>query len=184
MENFELNVAVMIGAVRKDRQTIKPAQVITRLLEERGLKPVVLDLQELDLPLFDDAFQSEGRTKLLETYKKMDGLIIVTPEYNHGISAPVKNAIDYARNYEFRDKPMTLVTTSMGGWGGIRAVDHIRQCWFGNDGLALRHNLQTTHVTDFDAENPDPAWLRLANDFIEESLRWFRVIKTGTAQEK
>lgn len=184
MENFELKVAVMIGSIRKDRQSIKPAEVIVGLLKERHIDPIVLDLQELNLPVFDDGLESASRTTLLETYKKMDGLILVTPEYNHGIPGCVKNAIDFARNGELKDKPMTLVTVSNGGWGGIRAVDHIRQCWFGNAGLALRHNLQTRNVKEFDAENPDAAWLRLANNFIEDSLRWFRVIKTGTAQEK
>jgi len=184
MKNEELHIVLMIGSIRKERSSHKPAQVIVKLLEDRGVLVEILDLQELDLPVFDDGLDATGAEKLLEAYKKMDGMILVNPEYNHTISSSVKNAIDFARSKELVNKPMTLVTTSMGGWGGLRSVYPVRQAWFGVGGQPMKPNLQTKDVTKFDVENPDENWLKAANRFVDDSLRWFRIIKAGSALEQ
>jgi len=53
----------------------------------------------------------------------LDGFLLVTPEYNHGTSAVLKNALDYAYK-EFVRKPVAFV--GYGGVGGARAVEHLR----------------------------------------------------------
>ena len=98
----------MIGSIRKERKTIKAANALLMLLKAKGVEPIVLDLQELDLPMFDDGIEHDGRTKLLETYKAMDGLIIVSPEYNQSVPGVVKNAIDYDRKISFLPNPWPL----------------------------------------------------------------------------
>ena len=52
-----------------------------------------------------------------------DGFVFVTPEYNHSVSAALKNAIDYLAK-EWANKPAGFV--SYGGNGGSRAVEHLR----------------------------------------------------------
>lgn len=173
----------MIGSIRKERQSDKPATVLLDLLSKQSVEPVVLDLRELNLPVFDDGIDHEGRSKLLEAYEKMDGLILVSPEYNNSIPSSVKNAIDFARSRELSGKPLAICTTSDGNWGGVRATQGIRDAWFGDGGIVVPPSLPTPHVDEFDASAPPEQWLERANGFIERSLQWFRIIKSGKQQE-
>lgn len=180
MPNKKIKVAVMIGSIRKERQSIKPANVIIEMLKERGVEPIVLDLQEMNLPMFDDGLENESKTKLLDVYKEMDGMIIISPEYNHSISSPLKNAIDYAREKELFGKPMSCVGVSGGPWGGARMVGELRHIWLGVGGLSLPVAAQTPNVGDFKEENPPEIWLKGVNSFLDNSLKWFNIIKLGS----
>ena len=60
-----------------------------------------------------------------------DGLVIVSPEYNHGIPGVLKNALDWAsrphNGSPLRDKPVLIVTSSPAVTGGVRAQCQIRE---------------------------------------------------------
>jgi chromate reductase, NAD(P)H dehydrogenase (quinone) len=60
-----------------------------------------------------------------------DGLVIVSPEYNHGVPGVLKNAFDWAsrphNGSPLRDKPALIVTTSPAVTGGARAQYQIRE---------------------------------------------------------
>lgn len=167
-----MKIGLMIGSIRKGRQSDKPARVLERILEENGHEVLLLDLQELDLPIFDDGIEHEGKERLLEAYKEMDGLIIVSPEYNHSIPAPVKNAIDFARNKELLEKPLAVCSVSAGGWGGVRMTSELRAAWLGVGALALPLELPTPNVKEFEVENPPEMWLEKAHKFVEKFNYW------------
>ncbi len=179
MKNEDLHIAVMIGSIRKERQSDKPANVLAEYLKGLGVHVKVLDLQKLDLPMFDDGIEHDGRTELLEAYQRMDGIIIVTPEYNHSIPSPVKNAIDYARDKELMGKPMASVGTSRGHWGGARVLPELRHIWTGAGGISLPVSLQTPMVTEFDESNPPEKWIEGMEGFVQNTLKWFMIIKSG-----
>lgn len=90
----------------------------------------LVDLAEIDLPMFDEPFTPlMGRytrphtmawSQLIDSY---DGYVFVTPEYNHGPSAALKNAIDYLYA-EWADKAAGFV--GYGVHGGARAVEQLR----------------------------------------------------------
>jgi len=95
-----------------------------------------VDLRELKLPFFDEpvspfAMASQGKDYIHPEGKTWaqrvgaaEGVIIVTPEYNHGPSAVLKNALDWV-GPEWHDKPVAFV--SYGGVsGGTRAVEQLR----------------------------------------------------------
>ena len=54
-----------------------------------------------------------------------DGYMAVTPEYNHSISAAMKNTLDYFLE-EYYFKPSSIVSYSPGAFGGINAAQHLR----------------------------------------------------------
>jgi len=169
----------MIGSVRPSRQSHKPAEALATLLHKQGIEPILLDLLQLDLPMFADDISSASAQTLLETYKQMDGMILVSPEYNHSIPACVKNAIDFARQKELAEIPLAIATTSIGPLGGARALEAIRQSWFGVRGIVIPPFLQVPFVADFNAEAPDEAWIRNAEAFLVGATRWFSIIKEG-----
>jgi chromate reductase len=102
-----------------------------------SLVPKDAKLETFDLegiPLFNQDFERRPPEKVKEFKAKIkaaDALLIVTPEYNYSMSGVLKNAIDWAsRPYganSFEDKPVAIMSVSIGMLGGARAQYHLRQ---------------------------------------------------------
>lgn len=95
-----------------------------------------VDLQALNLPFFDEPLSPFSMARSGQQYTHMEGkawaervgkcegVVIVTPEYNHGYPAVLKNALDWV-GPEWVDKPVSFV--SYGGVsGGCRVVEQLR----------------------------------------------------------
>jgi NAD(P)H-dependent FMN reductase len=172
---LSMNIVVLLGTVRKGRQSEKPYRVIVDLLKKKGVEPVALDCAELDLPRFDDAsYEHPGVMKLNAAMKDAQAVIIVTPEYNHSIPGVLKEAIDYCRHHECMNKPLVIVSASNGPFGGVRAVKQLQHVWLGNKGIALPFFLPTPMVEQFDEANPPAEWMGKAEKFVEMSLEAFK----------
>jgi NAD(P)H-dependent FMN reductase len=125
------HVGIVIGSTREGRFGDKPATWIQALAQQRtDLTIELIDLRDHALPFFDElmspawaAPQHEAAGRWAKTLDKLDGLIVVTPEYNHGPTAVLKNALDYAYK-EFIRKPIGFV--GYGGVGAARAVEQLR----------------------------------------------------------
>ncbi|MGW6277010.1 NADPH-dependent FMN reductase [Kribbella sp. NPDC055071] len=124
---------VIIGSVRPGRIGPAYAQWFCQVAAEHGdFEIAVTDLAELDLPFHDEPHHPKlGRylhdhTKLWSRQvAAADAIVFVTPEYNYGYGAAVKNAIDYL-HAEWADKAVGFV-----GYGGIgagtRAIQQLKQ---------------------------------------------------------
>lgn len=96
-----------------------------------GFEVSVADLARIDLPLMDEPnhprlreYTRQHTKDWSERVDDADAFVFVMPEYNHGYSAPLKNAIDYLVQ-EWQYKPVGLV--SYGGVsGGTRAVQLLK----------------------------------------------------------
>ena len=100
----------------------------------------VIDLRDFPLPLYDgDLEEKEGlpdaAKKLKARLLEAQGLLISAPEYNSSITGVLKNAIDWASRTEtedektlacFQGKAAALLSTSPGGFGGMRGLVHLR----------------------------------------------------------
>jgi NAD(P)H-dependent FMN reductase len=124
---------VIIGSTRPGRVGLPVAQWFTRRARASGLFDVeVVDLAEVDLPLFDEPHHPRlGRYERAHTLAwsatvaRADAFVFVVPEYNYGFNAATKNAIDYL-HAEWQGKPVGFV--SYGGIaGGTRAVQMLKQ---------------------------------------------------------
>lgn len=88
-----------------------------------------------DIPLFNEDMEKDGKpegvARLSRAVAESDGVLIVTPEYNHGIPGVLKNALDWASQpYQesvFRYKPVSLISTSLAFTGGVRAQHQLRE---------------------------------------------------------
>jgi NAD(P)H-dependent FMN reductase len=124
-------IGIVIGSTRPGRFGEKPAAWIQGIARKRAdLDFEVLDLRDYPLPLFNEPgspawgpIKNEVAQRWAARLAGLDGFILVTPEYNHGTSAALKNALDYAYK-EFVRKPIAFV--GYGGVGGARAVEHLR----------------------------------------------------------
>jgi chromate reductase len=88
-----------------------------------------------DIPLYNEdvgkAGKPEGVRRLNQAITRSDGVLIVTPEYNHGVPGVLKNALDWAsepfQRSAFRHKPVCLITLSLASAGGVRAQYQLRE---------------------------------------------------------
>ncbi len=166
-----MNIAVILGTVRKGRQSEKVYKVLLGILKQKGIEVTALDLAELDLPRYDgESYSHPGVLKLAEGVKLADGVMIVTPEYNHAIPGVLKDAIDYLGGGVMANKPLASVAVSSGPFGGVRAIKELQLIWLGNKGIALPMFLPTPSVEQFDEQNPPADWLEKADKFVDLSL--------------
>ncbi len=110
-------ILVVTGSVRPNSANEKVVPVVVDMLEQKGAEVSVANLKELDLPFFDNpvppsaedfAPTDERVVKWTEMVADADGVVLVTPEYNHTMSPVQLNAIDWIYK-EWADKPVALV---------------------------------------------------------------------------
>ena len=142
----ELKLQIIVGSTRQARFSEKPARY---LFDELKLRPNVdaelVDLRDWPLPFFDlpiSPARANGKYghELVEAWARKiasaDGYVMVTPEYNHGYPAVLKNATDWTFA-EWNHKPMSFV--GWGNVGGARAIEQLRLVAVELEVAPLRH---------------------------------------------
>ncbi len=171
-----MRIGLILGTTRHGRQTEKVFVATKRILEKQAdLEIIAIDLADLNLPIFTgEDNEHPGVKVLLDAYKSCDGFFIVTPEYNHGIPGVLKMALDFAQEKEVLMKPLAIVSTSSGPYGGVRCVKQLEASWLGLGGVCANLFLATPHVEAFHADAPPQLWLEQSEKFFEKSLTLFK----------
>ncbi len=126
-----LRIAVIVGSTRPGRKAEDVARwVIEHTRGRTDAQYEMVDLRDFNLPLLDEP-TPPSMGKYVQPHTKVwaakidsfDGFVFVTPEYNHGTSAALKNAIDYLYK-EWDNKAAGFV--GYGSAGGTRAVENLR----------------------------------------------------------
>lgn len=137
-------IAVIIGSTRPTRFADRPAQWMLKQAQARDdMEVELVDLRDHPLPFFDEMAsnmwmpsQNPEAIRWQETVSRFDGYIFVVAEYNHSITAVLKNALDQAYK-EWNRKPFTAI--GYGGTGASRAVEHLR-------GIGVELQMVSTHA--------------------------------------
>jgi NAD(P)H-dependent FMN reductase len=174
-------LTVIIGSTRPGRAGLPIAQwFIGRATAHGAFDVRVVDLAELNLPLLDEPNHPRLRQYVHQHTKDWsaivdasDAFVIVTPEYNYGMTAPVKNAIDYL-NQEWKDKPVGFV--SYGGIAaGTRAVQQLKQVVTTLKMLPVFESVNIPFHTQFideeDVVQPNEIMLQAASAMLDELAR-------------
>ncbi|MBI2415165.1 MAG: NAD(P)H-dependent oxidoreductase [Candidatus Kerfeldbacteria bacterium] len=129
-------IAIIIGSTRQNRQGERVGQWAHAVLKSRTDCAVdLIDLRDWPLPFYAEPASPSAlhgqyshpiATQWAATIAQYHGFIIVTPEYNHGYSAVLKNALDYLYQ-EWNHKPVACIGYSSGNSGAIRAIEQLRQ---------------------------------------------------------
>ena len=124
---------MIAGSTREGRFSDKAAAwIATEAKKQAGVEVEVLDLRDYDMPFFNEAvspsykqepYQHEAVARFTKKIAEGEAFIMVTPEYNHGTSGVLKNALDWVYQ-EWNNKPVAFV--SYGSVGGARAVEQLR----------------------------------------------------------
>ena len=124
-------IAIIIGTTRAARFSEKPAKWIHGVAAARGDMSVeLIDLRDYPMPFFDEVASNmwaPSKNEVAKRWQKkvaeFDGYIFVTAEYNRGVPAVLKNAIDYAYP-EWNRKAAAYV--GYGSVGAARSIEHLR----------------------------------------------------------
>jgi NAD(P)H-dependent FMN reductase len=125
------HIAILSSSVRIGRNSHRVALFFQKYIAAQQLATTeILDLQEYNFPIFDERlkYQKDPTQQVLdfaERIRKADGVLIVTPEYNGGYPASLKNVVDLLYDDWYR-KPIGLVTVSDGSFGGTQVITSLQ----------------------------------------------------------
>ena len=143
-------IVAFAGSLRTGSYNKKLAHFAADAARAAGAEVTLVDLRELNLPVFDQDIEDstglpDGAKKFKALLRESDGFIIAAPEYNSSITAALKNAIDWASRAEtddepdliaFRGKTAALCSASPGALGGLRGLVTVRSI-LGNLGVCV-----------------------------------------------
>lgn len=159
MENTP-RIAIIVGSIREGRIGSSIARWVKEIADQRGDATYeILELAEFDVPLISSPIppvfanreygnkEVQAWSQAIDSY---DSFVFVTPEYNHSVPGPFKNAFD-AIYPEWEHKAVGMV--SYGGDGGVRAIEHWRQATANANLVTVRATCSLGLFTDFDGNN-------------------------------
>lgn len=173
-----LNIGIIIGSTREGR--VGP-QVAGWVYEQsKSIKDAnfeVVDIKSYDLPFLGTSKDLTNIKKWSEKIASFDAFIFVVSEYNHGIAASLKNAIDLLRD-EWVNKAAGIV--SYGSLGGARATEHLRGILGELQIADVRSHTALSMFTDFEnwsVFKPNPIHLNNLNAMFNQLIAWGTQLK-------
>ena len=187
------HISILSSSVRTDRNSHRVALYFSNYIQENKLATVeILDLKKYNFPLFDERlrFQKSPTADVVsfaEKIKSSDGILIVTPEYNGGYPASLKNAIDLLYD-EWHRKPVAISTVSDGSFAGTQVITSLQFTLWKIRAWTVPAMFPVPRVTEtFDEKGipaDKPAIDKRAANFVRELL-WCMEAKSGmTIREK
>ena len=174
-----MNVAILIGSVRKNRQSHSAAYYVENTLEKRGFDTELVDLAKTPLPILGRPEESDPQwetniNKIGNKLDAADALIVLTPEYHGSLSGVLKNAIDHYWK-EFQKKPVGVVAASAGKMAGINASTQLQHVILSLGAYPLPLKLLIPEIQNAFDDEFEPQNEKIAantDKFLDEFL-WF-----------
>jgi NAD(P)H-dependent FMN reductase len=122
MTNRPLFIPVILGTTRKGRASENIARFVFGEVQKfEGVETELIDIRELKFPT-DDAGEAIKDPTFSAAMLRADGIVIVTPEYNHGYPGMLKHVLD-TNLKEYIHKAVGICGVSAGGFGGTRVIE-------------------------------------------------------------
>ena len=173
-------IGIILGSTRPNRLGEQVASwVYDNATQRDDAEFELIDLRYFPLPQLDEPlppsfgqYQGDHTKEWATTIASFDGFVIVTPEYNHGTSGVLKNAIDYLYA-EWNNKAVGFV--SYGSVGGVRAVEHLRLVASEVQMADVRQQVALSLVTEFENYSvfkPGGYNLPALNTLLDQVVAW------------
>jgi chromate reductase len=130
------NDTVRIVGISGSLRQASFSTALLKILAEKAAPAIEVQVVTLqDIPLYNEDLDREPQipavAKLKRVVRESDGVLIATPEYNHGVPGVLKNALDWASRpiFEscFKGKPVSIISSSLAFTGGVRAQYQLRE---------------------------------------------------------
>lgn len=182
------NLKIIIASTRPGRKGPAIGSWIYEIAKNNPSFDVeLLDLAIINLPFLDEAehprlkkYEHEHTKNWSSLIDNADCFIIVTPEYNFGYPASIKNALDFLY-HEWSYKPVAFV--SYGGIaGGTRSVQMLKQVVTAQKMMPVTESVNIPFFTKFINEQqafvPDDSIVKSADAMLSELEKWSKSLKT------
>lgn len=179
----KLFLPIILGTNRKDRKSALVAKWLHGEMEKRAeIETRLFDVADFALPQGDYGQQIKDRfPDWRDAIIRADGLVIVTPEYNHGYPGALKSVLDLLLK-EYIHKAVALVGVSSGPFGGTRVIEAlvpaVRELGLSVTFTDLNFPKVETKFNQ-DGKLLDPAYEKRVKDFLDELVWMSRALKWG-----
>ena len=176
-----LNIPVILGTARKGRASAHAARLFTDLLNQRaGVISELIDIATVSMPI-DDAGEAIKDPAFAKAMTAADGVVIVSPEYNHSFPGLLKHVLDSCLS-EYIHKAVGIVGVSAGGFAGARVIQGLLPVTreLGLATIFWDVNIGTVgKVFTEDGRLLDEAVIRRSDRFIKELIWMAKVLRYG-----
>jgi NAD(P)H-dependent FMN reductase len=180
-----IRIAIIIGSTRPGRNGEAVAKWVNEIAQRRSEAEFELvDIKDFNLPLLDEPvppslgqYTKEHTKAWAAKIDSFDAYVFVTPEYNHGTSGALKNAIDFVYK-EWNNKAAGFV--GYGGTSGTRAVESLRLVMGEVQVADVRAQVGLSLFTDFEnfsVFKPAPQQEQSVNAMLDQVIAWGGALK-------
>ncbi|HEY0323479.1 MAG TPA: NAD(P)H-dependent oxidoreductase [Pyrinomonadaceae bacterium] len=180
-----IRIAIILGSTRPSRNGEAVARWVYEIAQQReDAEFELIDIKDFNLPLLDEPVPpslgqyTKEHTKAWAKIDSFDAYVFVTPEYNHGTSGALKNAIDFLYK-EWNNKAAGFV-----GYGsalGARAVEHLRLVMGELQVADVRAQVGLSLFTDFEnfsVFKPAAHQEKSVNAMFDQVIAWGGALKS------
>jgi len=181
-----LKIAIIVGSTRSGRKGDAIARWAYEIARRRtDADFALLDIASFNLPVLDepvppmssDEYTHQHTRAWSAAIASFDGYVFVTPEYNHGTSGALKNAIDFLYR-EWSDKAAGFI-----GYGftmGARAIENLRLVMASLQVATVRPQVGLSLFTDFERSEvfkPTEKLEQTVNGLLDHVISWSGALK-------
>ncbi|MCP6719326.1 MAG: NAD(P)H-dependent oxidoreductase [Patescibacteria group bacterium] len=178
-------IPVILGTSRKGRQSEKVAKFMLQQASKAGLESELIDTRDFSSGVTDSTKTLPQSQKLSEKISKADGLIIVSPEYNHGYPGELKMMLDMVYE-EYRRKPIGICGVSAGSLGGAQMVEQLRLVGIELQMVPIRETVYFSQVQNLFDEGggiKDESYYGRIKKFLDELIWYAKALKKAREEE-
>jgi NAD(P)H-dependent FMN reductase len=181
MTERSLFIPIILGTTRRGRQSENVARFVFEQTRKRAdVETELIDVRTLPMKL-DDAGEQMKDPEFSATIDRCDGLIVVTPEYNHGYPGLLKHALDMNLE-EYIHKAVGICGVSAGSFGGVRAIEALLPVMRELGLVTIFWDVNFGNVAKlFDDQGKllDQSYVRRLDKFLNELIWMARVLRYG-----
>src|SRR5437660_430773 len=176
-----LFIPLILGTARQERQSEHVTRFVFEQIKKRaGVETELIDVRALPMRL-DDAGEQMKDPAFSSTIERCDGLILITPEYNHGYPGLLKHALDMNLK-EYIHKAVGICGVSAGPFGGARAIENLLPVMRELGLVTIFEDVNFGNVGklfDESGQLPDQNYVMRVNKFLDELIWMSRVLRHG-----
>jgi len=167
-------IPVILGTAREGRQSEKVAKFVLKETADSGVETELIDVRDYRTEATDNTGNPVQAKNLAAKISKADGVIIVSPEYNHGYPGELKMMLDMLYK-EYANKPLGICGVSAGGLGGARMVEKLRLVSVEFHMIPVREAVYFSNITTLFEDNGEIKDVSYKDRFkkLLEEVSWY-----------